>query len=83
MTHQPAVLGCRAAYCCKGRLPACSVVRPPSLPPLTTPAELDELLAAVGRTIAKLHDGGLVHGDLTTSNMMLRTADKQLVRSVG
>ena len=52
---------------------------------LPTPphAELDELLLAVGRTIAKLHDGGLVHGDLTTSNMMLRTADRQLVGAGG
>jgi TP53 regulating kinase-like protein len=43
-------------------------------------AELESLLVAVGQAIAKLHDGGLVHGDLTTSNMMLREADKQLVR---
>ncbi|PRW58873.1 EKC KEOPS complex subunit bud32-like isoform X1 [Chlorella sorokiniana] len=40
---------------------------------------LEELLVSVGRTIAKLHDGGLVHGDLTTSNMMMRTEDRQLV----
>lgn len=38
---------------------------------------------AVGRAIAKLHDGGLVHGDLTTSNMMMRSADRQLVRAWG
>ncbi|EFN57443.1 hypothetical protein CHLNCDRAFT_48645 [Chlorella variabilis] len=42
-------------------------------------ADLDTLLLSVGRAIAKLHDGGLVHGDLTTSNMMLRQADQQLV----
>ncbi len=47
--------------------------------PPPRPAELEELLVSVGRTIAKLHDGGLVHGDLTTSNMMLRGADRQLV----
>ncbi|KAL4445801.1 hypothetical protein ABPG77_009000 [Micractinium sp. CCAP 211/92] len=41
--------------------------------------ELDALLVEVGRNIARLHDGGLVHGDLTTSNMMLRQADNQLV----
>lgn len=29
--------------------------------------------------MAKLHDGGLVHGDLTTSNMLLRDGDGQLV----
>lgn len=37
----------------------------------------------MGRTIARLHDGGLVHGDLTTSNMMLRDADQQLVGPAG
>ncbi|PSC76037.1 TP53-regulating kinase isoform B [Micractinium conductrix] len=42
-------------------------------------AELDALLLEVGRVIARLHDGGLVHGDLTTSNMMLRGSDKQLI----
>ena len=42
-------------------------------------AELEGMLAAVGRAVARLHDGGLVHGDLTTSNMMLRQADRQLV----
>ncbi|EZG61133.1 protein kinase domain protein [Gregarina niphandrodes] len=26
-----------------------------------------------GKTICKLHDAGIIHGDLTTSNMMLRT----------
>ena len=29
--------------------------------------------------MARLHDGGLVHGDLTTSNMILRDADGVLV----
>lgn len=33
--------------------------------------KLFELAGAVGKTIAKLHDGGLVHGDLTTSNMLV------------
>ena len=55
---------------------------PRSQHPLVAPhAELDALLLAVGRAVAKLHDGGLVHGDLTTSNMMLRAADQLLVGS--
>ena len=29
--------------------------------------------------MARLHDGGLVHGDLTTSNMILRDGDGVLV----
>ena len=33
----------------------------------------------VGRLVALLHDGGMVHGDLTTSNMMLRESDGSLV----
>ncbi|KAK9829315.1 hypothetical protein WJX72_005157 [[Myrmecia] bisecta] len=37
------------------------------------------LMAEVGRILAKIHDGGLVHGDLTTSNMMIRTHDGALV----
>ena len=39
------------------------------------------MLAAMGKEIARLHDGGLVHGDLTTSNMILRASDRQLVRA--
>ncbi|KAI3438592.1 hypothetical protein D9Q98_001016 [Chlorella vulgaris] len=42
-------------------------------------SDLEALLVAIGRTVAKLHDGGLVHGDLTTSNMMRRQADQDLV----
>ncbi len=38
------------------------------------------MLVAIGKEIARLHDGGLVHGDLTTSNMIVRAADKQVVR---
>lgn len=45
--------------------------------------ELEALLVEVGCTIARLHDGGLVHGDLTTSNMMLRHTDNQLVGLLG
>ena len=33
----------------------------------------------IGRAVARLHDGGLVHGDLTTSNMILRDGDGVLV----
>ncbi len=41
------------------------------------------MLVAIGKEIARLHDGGLVHGDLTTSNMILRAADKKVVRARG
>ena len=44
------------------------------------------LAAAIGRTLAKLHDADIIHGDLTTSNMMLleensSLEDKGLVRA--
>ncbi|KAI0016517.1 Serine/threonine-protein kinase BUD32 [Xylariomycetidae sp. FL0641] len=37
-------------------------------------AELVGLLARIGRAVGALHAVGVVHGDLTTSNMMLRPA---------
>jgi len=33
----------------------------------------------IGEQIAKLHDAGIVHGDLTTSNFMVRDADGKVV----
>lgn len=38
-----------------------------------------EIAAQIGDVIAKLHDGGLIHGDLTTSNMIMRDGTNQLV----
>ncbi|GAB2282346.1 hypothetical protein Dimus_016891 [Dionaea muscipula] len=40
---------------------------------------LDDIAAQIGYAIAKLHDGGLIHGDLTTSNMLIRDGSNQLV----
>jgi TP53 regulating kinase and related kinases len=40
---------------------------------------IDNLMKQIGAAVARLHDGGLVHGDLTTSNMMIRDSDEQLV----
>ena len=45
-------------------------------------AGLTSLLGQVGEAVAVLHDGGLVHGDLTTSNMLVRESDGALVRRV-
>lgn len=36
-------------------------------------------MAEVGRLLALLHDSGIIHGDLTTSNMMVREADGAVV----
>ena len=43
------------------------------------PAELKAILAGIGQAVAALHDGGLVHGDLTTSNMLVREVDGTVV----
>ncbi|GAB4851392.1 hypothetical protein Ancab_030795 [Ancistrocladus abbreviatus] len=40
---------------------------------------LDDIATQVGDAIAKLHDGGLVHGDLTTSNMLINDGTNKLV----
>ena len=42
-------------------------------------AETNELLQKIGQVLATLHDGGLIHGDLTTSNMLVRKADAAVV----
>lgn len=39
--------------------------------------ELVELLGRIGRVVGKLHASGVIHGDLTTSNMMIRRAEQQ------
>uniref|UniRef100_A0A7S2V229 non-specific serine/threonine protein kinase n=1 Tax=Fibrocapsa japonica TaxID=94617 RepID=A0A7S2V229_9STRA len=38
---------------------------------------------AVGRAVARLHDGQLVHGDLTTSNFMIRDEDSEVGEAGG
>ena len=43
-------------------------------------AEINDMLTKIGQVVATLHDGGLVHGDLTTSNMLVRSNDKAVVR---
>jgi TP53 regulating kinase-like protein len=39
--------------------------------------EMLDLMRRVGREVGKLHDIGVCHGDLTTSNLMLCTPDDQ------
>lgn len=41
--------------------------------------QLDDIATQIGSAIAKLHDGGLIHGDLTTSNMLIRSGANGLV----
>ncbi|OEL14804.1 Pentatricopeptide repeat-containing protein [Dichanthelium oligosanthes] len=40
---------------------------------------LNDIAAQIGNAVGKLHDGGLVHGDLTTSNMIIKNSNNQLV----
>ncbi|GAB2237493.1 hypothetical protein Droror1_Dr00015395 [Drosera rotundifolia] len=40
---------------------------------------LDDIATQIGDAIAKLHDGGLIHGNLTTSNMLVQDSSNQLV----
>jgi TP53 regulating kinase and related kinases len=44
-----------------------------------TPEQEQTITKQIGVAVAKMHDGGLVHGDLTTSNMILRDSDTQVV----
>ncbi|KAD3338260.1 hypothetical protein E3N88_33781 [Mikania micrantha] len=41
--------------------------------------KMDDIALQIGDTIGKLHDGGVIHGDLTTSNMLWRSGSNQLV----
>ncbi|BBN10412.1 TP53 regulating kinase and related kinases [Marchantia polymorpha subsp. ruderalis] len=48
--------------------------------PLPSPGgKIEEIAKQIGKAVAKLHDGGVVHGDLTTSNMLIRPDTNQLV----
>ena len=78
--HVPRVLMVDKVQCIiyVERVPGCSLKAfllategdtPPPIARLT-----DALLAAVGTAIAALHNADIIHGDLTTSNFMLRLA---------
>ncbi|XP_021899998.1 TP53-regulating kinase [Carica papaya] len=41
--------------------------------------QMEDIATQIGVAIAKLHDGGLIHGDLTTSNMLIRSDSNNLV----
>ncbi|KAF1981610.1 kinase-like protein [Aulographum hederae CBS 113979] len=44
---------------------------------------LSDLMGRIGRAVGKLHSVGVVHGDLTTSNLMLRPAKKWNLDAAG
>ncbi|KAK9110492.1 hypothetical protein Sjap_018552 [Stephania japonica] len=41
--------------------------------------KMDDITRQIGNAIGKLHDGGLIHGDLTTSNMLIQNGTNKLV----
>ena len=43
-----------------------------------TEEELGRVLSAIGTQVAAMHDGSLVHGDLTTSNIIIREPSLEL-----
>ncbi|RVX20701.1 EKC/KEOPS complex subunit bud32 [Vitis vinifera] len=40
---------------------------------------MDDIAKQIGDAIGKLHDGNLIHGDLTTSNMLIQSGTNQLM----
>jgi len=42
----------------------------------------NDIATQIGNAVGKLHDGGLVHGDLTTSNMIIKNSNNQLVGTI-
>lgn len=45
----------------------------------TLPPRLESLAAQIGRAIAALHAGDLIHGDLTTSNFLVQQPDDRIL----
>ena len=44
----------------------------PALSPPSHPSCVDEVMGLIGSEIAKMHKADIIHGDLTTSNMIVR-----------
>lgn len=43
---------------------------------------LGDMATQIGAAIGKLHDGGIVHGDLTTSNMIMQKDTNHMVTHI-
>ena len=65
--------------CCSQALQRAHPAPPPNTHTHIRLPATQALMREIGRTIARLHDGALVHGDLTTSNLLLREGDGALV----
>ncbi len=44
---------------------------------MLTPAELEDVVARLGRTMARMHRSGIVHGDMKWKNVMIRQDPKR------
>jgi tRNA A-37 threonylcarbamoyl transferase component Bud32 len=55
----------------------------PPLAPCLRAAGADELLTELGRVLAVLHNGGVVHGGLSCSCVLVRATDQALVSVCG
>ena len=44
----------------------------PTPPPPSDLSRVDEIMGLIGSEIAKMHKADIIHGDLTTSNMIIR-----------
>ena len=49
------------------------------LDPVSRSESLEAMMRTVGITIATIHDGDLIHGDLTTSNMIYEDSSSKLI----
>ncbi|KAI9884256.1 MAG: hypothetical protein M1823_003946 [Watsoniomyces obsoletus] len=49
----------------------------------TKDVELRELMTRIGQVVGDMHAAGVVHGDLTTSNLMLRPQEERIEASSG
>lgn len=47
-----------------------------------TDGGMEHVMAQLGSAIARMHDVDVVHGDLTTSNVLVRDGSAEVVRSV-
>ena len=51
--------------------------------PAITPEVLKATLKLIGQVVAQVHDSGIIHGDLTTSNMIMNEEGKLVLVDFG
>ena len=66
-------------FCDKRMSITMDFVQGEKLKDVLTQNNLNQITHAIGKNIAKLHDNDIVHGDLTTSNMILNNDDVNFI----